>query len=60
MAAIDDYRRLAAECLAIARTTTNPNVRAVLVHLAEVWNKLANERANQSDDTSAITATPTD
>jgi Tfp pilus assembly protein PilX len=45
MASTDDYKRLAAECLRIARESQNPNDRAMLLRMAEAWIRLA-ERAS--------------
>jgi hypothetical protein len=41
MASTDDYRRLAAECLRIARESQNPKDRALLLRMAESWIRLA-------------------
>lgn len=40
---IDDYRRLAANCLRMAERATQETTRAMLRHLAEVWTRLAEE-----------------
>jgi len=40
--AMNEYRRHAAECLAIANdTTTNPNNKILLIAMAQAWLRLA-------------------
>jgi hypothetical protein len=46
MASTDDYRRLAADCLRIARESPNPKDRALLLRMAESWIRLA-ERSEE-------------
>ena len=48
MASTDDYRRLAAECLRIARESRNPKDRALLLRMAETWIRLA-ERSEERE-----------
>lgn len=38
------YRRFAQECLEMARTTEDPQSRAVLLQMAQVWARLAGEQ----------------
>jgi hypothetical protein len=38
----DEYRRAAAECLAVARTTNDPVARVKLLTMAQRWFDLAN------------------
>jgi hypothetical protein len=38
----DEFRRMAADCIAIARTITDPGNRAVLLTMAQKWFDLAN------------------
>jgi hypothetical protein len=38
----DEFRSLAAECVAIARTTTDPAARVTLLTMAQKWFDLAN------------------
>jgi hypothetical protein len=45
MSKADDYRRLAAECLTMAGTNIDRRSREALLHMAEVWIKLADEDA---------------
>jgi hypothetical protein len=44
MKRVEQYQRYAAECLALARKTENPEEKAQLLKLAEVWKKLAHYR----------------
>ena len=39
-----EYRRLARECLEMARTVTTENARAALIEMAQVWQRLADEQ----------------
>jgi hypothetical protein len=39
-----EYRRLARECLEMARTVTTENARAALIEMAQVWQRLAEEQ----------------
>jgi hypothetical protein len=41
----DEYRRFARECLEIAETIDDPQTRAVMVQMAQVWFRLAEEHA---------------
>jgi hypothetical protein len=43
MSKADYYRRLASECATMAQRTDDTTSRAVLLHMAEVWIKLARE-----------------
>jgi hypothetical protein len=43
MSMSDDYRWLASECAAMAQRAADMRPRAVLLHMAEVWTKLANQ-----------------
>ena len=49
MARADDYRRYAAECLALAQRAEDPNDRARLVDMAHAFKQLA-LKADTSDD----------
>jgi hypothetical protein len=57
MASTDDYKRLAGECLRIARESQNPNDRAMLLRMAETWIRLA-ERAAERDSDADLPASP--
>jgi hypothetical protein len=37
------YRRLARECLALLPAVSTPQARAVLIEMAQVWDRLSNE-----------------
>jgi hypothetical protein len=39
----EEYRRRANECLAVARTVSNPQGRASLETIAQMWFRLADE-----------------
>jgi hypothetical protein len=43
------YRRLAHQCLEIARTITNRNARAALIEMAQVWQRLADQQDDKKD-----------
>jgi hypothetical protein len=45
----DEFRKLAADCLAIARTVTDPGNRAILLTMAQKWFDLANGPAANLD-----------
>ena len=47
------YRRLARECLEMARTITSCKRRATLIEMAQVWQRLADEK-NGSLSRSAV------
>ena len=46
----DQYRRFAQECLVLARNAEDERTRASLLHMAQVWFRLAEERANETDE----------
>jgi hypothetical protein len=43
-----ERRQFAAECLAVARQTADPNIRASLVGMAQKWLELAAEQRSAS------------
>lgn len=45
MARSEKYRRFAQACLEMARTTHDPQVRATLLQMAQVWFRLAEDHA---------------
>jgi hypothetical protein len=47
----DEYRRFATECLELASTFQSPEAQAVLLHMAQVWMRLADR-----EDAPSITA----
>jgi hypothetical protein len=38
-----EYRRFAQECLEISKTVQDERSRALLIHMAQVWLRLADE-----------------
>jgi hypothetical protein len=40
----NEYRRLARECLTIARTVSTQETRVALIDMARVWTRLADEQ----------------
>jgi hypothetical protein len=40
----EEYRRLEQECLVAARTISTGSTRAMLIRMAQVWERLANEQ----------------
>ena len=51
MVGSQDYRRFAQECLQMAQTAESEQVRAALLHMAQVWLGLAEHRERESDRT---------
>ena len=43
MGRFDEYRRYAAECLEMASALHDPKARATLLHMAQVWLRLAGQ-----------------
>ena len=43
MGRFDEYRRYAAECLEMASALHDPKARAILLHMAQVWLRLAGQ-----------------
>jgi hypothetical protein len=43
----EEYRRFARECLEMAQSTEDEQTRAVLLHMAQVWLRLAEARENK-------------
>jgi hypothetical protein len=50
MGKADEYRRFAQECLQIAETVNDPGARAVVVQMAAVWLRWAEQ---QGEDTAS-------
>jgi hypothetical protein len=44
----DQYRRFAQACLELARNANDERTRAALLHMAQVWFRLAEERVNET------------
>jgi hypothetical protein len=49
MARAEEYRRYAAECLALAQRAENPHDRAKLLEMAQAFNQLAAKATPTSD-----------
>ena len=45
----EEYRRFAAECLEMASAFDNPQARAALLQMAQVWFRLSSEMAGCGD-----------
>ncbi len=50
MSKSEKYQRFAEECVQIARTAKDDQVKAVLMHMARVWLRLAADRAKKSEE----------
>jgi hypothetical protein len=46
----EKYRRFAQACLEIAHRAEDQQARASLLHMAQVWFRLAEERVNEVDE----------
>jgi hypothetical protein len=44
----DEYRRYAEECLMLANVLHSPEARSVLLQMARVWFRLADQREGSS------------
>ena len=44
------YRRFAKECLEMARSIKDERTRATLLQMAQVWARLAEEKADATSD----------
>ncbi len=50
MSKSEKYQRFAEECVQIARTAKDDQVKAALMHMAQVWFRLAADRAKKIDE----------
>jgi hypothetical protein len=50
MGKADDYRRFARACLEEARATEDPQTRALMLQMAQVWHRLAHEHARDEKE----------
>ena len=50
----DEFRKAAADCLQLARATSDPITRASLIRMAQTWFNLANEPRSQNDLDAAV------
>ena len=48
MVSSDEYRRHASECVRIAQQAQNPNDKALLLHMAESWLRLAQQAESRA------------
>jgi hypothetical protein len=48
----DNYRRFAQECLEISKTVQDERSRAVLIQMAQVWFRLAEEKVSEGQNKS--------
>ncbi len=46
----EQYRWFAAHCLEIARTTNDPQTRAAMLQMAQVWSRLAEETPSSCNE----------
>jgi len=46
----EQYRRFAQACLLLARNAEDERARASLLHMAQVWVRLAEEHVNEADE----------
>jgi len=51
----EQYRHFAQECSLLARNAEDERARASLLHMAQVWFRLAEERVNEADDRQSAT-----
>jgi hypothetical protein len=49
MGTAQKYQRFAEECMKLARTAKDAQVRAVLLHMAQVWVRLAENQKASSE-----------
>ena len=47
---LEQYRRFARACLELARNAEDKRARASLLHMAQVWHRLAGEPASDVDE----------
>jgi hypothetical protein len=48
MGTSEQYRRFAEECVQIARSAKSPQSQAILLHMAQVWLRLAQEHVSDA------------
>ena len=56
MSKSEQYRRFAQACLEMARNAKDERARASLLHMAQVWFRLAEERVNEADERQSTNA----
>jgi pyruvate-formate lyase len=50
----EQYRRFAEACLELARNSEDKRARASLLHMAQVWHRLAEEPASDVEETRSV------
>jgi hypothetical protein len=50
MTSADDFRRYAAECVALAQQMSDPADKAHMLQMAQAWRELADKLASKADD----------
>lgn len=50
MPSADDYRRFAAECVALAQHAANSDDKARLLQMAQAWRELAEKKETRQND----------
>jgi hypothetical protein len=50
MGRAEQYRWFAARCLEIARTTLDPQTKAAMLQMAQVWSRLAEQNNAAGDE----------
>ncbi len=50
MSKSEQYRRFAQKCFELARNAQDQRTWAVLLHMAQVWSRLAEERVNETNE----------
>jgi hypothetical protein len=58
MVALKDYQRYAVRCLQEARLTSDSQLKAFLVEMAQAWQKLADQAANFKGVEASSTSEP--
>jgi hypothetical protein len=51
---LEQYRHFAQACLELARNAEDKEARASLLHMAQVWHRLAEEPASEVDERRSV------
>ena len=51
---LEQYRRFAQACLELARNSEDKRARASLLHMAQVWHRLAEEPASDVEERRSV------
>jgi hypothetical protein len=51
---LEQYRRFARACLELARNSEDKRARASLLHMAQVWHRLAEEPASDVEERRSV------